>query len=808
MEYEKGRLIPNCSQSLTMDLLSPNKAHLSFLPPFKFKGFQHLPPPFKPRYSIPPPPPLECYPTSFDHTKQIHAHMIKTHLNPICLTPLGDPIQFQPTQFNSLITSYINHNKSDVALHIYSHLRATNTFVDNFTLPSVLKACGRRSEIELGKEIHGYATKVGLDWDIFIHNALIQMYSECDDIESASKVFDQMPERDVVSWSTMIGIYSKNRYFTEALDVIKEMRCERINPSEVAAINMFGLFASIARLDMARAMHACIIKNSNSQAMGVPLSGALIDMYVKCHSIRPARQIFDQLVMRNIISWTAMIAGYIRCGHVEEGIKLFCEMQEEDVIPNEITMLSLVLECGAVGALELGRFLHLFMIKNGFAMPLILLTALVDMYGKCGDVTCARAVFDEMEMRDVTTWTAMISAYTKAQCLDQAFDLFIQMKNEKIKPNEITMVNLLILCAEAGTLDLGKWVHAYIDKQGIQCDIVLATALIDMYTKCGDVDEAHRIFSTAPQRDVCMWNAMLGGLAMHGHGKEALDLFMKMQMERIKPNDITFIALLHACSHAGLVTEGRQIFTQMADDFGLVPKVEHYGCMVDLLGRAGQLNEAYEMIGLMRVKPNIKVWGALLAACKLHRNLSLGELAARELLELEPYNCGYNVLISNIYATANRWTDAADVRRIMKEVGLKKLPGLSTIEVNGSVHKFVMGDDSHPKNKEIHEMVDEMSMKLRKAGYVADTSVVLLNVDQEEKETALSYHSEKLAMAYGLISTTPKTPIRIVKNLRVCDDCHAAMKLLSKIYNRVIIMRDRNRFHRFSEGSCSCRDYW
>lgn len=250
------------------------------------------------------------------------------------------------------------------------------------------------------------------------------------------------------------------------------------------------------------------------------------------------------------------------------------------------------------------------------------------------------------------------------------------------------------------------------------------------------------------------------------------------------------------------------MFHRMACDFGLDPKVEHYGCMVDLLGRAGLLEAALEMVAGMPVAPNIVVWGALLAACKVHKNPEIGDVAARELLKLEPRSTGYNVLISNLYASEKRWKDVAELRTTMKDSGIRKVPGMSSTELNGVVHDFVTGDLLHPETKKIYMMVDEMQRKLKQAGHQVDTSVVLLNVDDEEKENALNYHSEKLAMAFGLISTAPGTPLRIVKNLRVCDDCHAATKLLSKIYDRVIIVRDRNRFHRFSKGSCSCKDYW
>ncbi|KAK6915364.1 Pentatricopeptide repeat [Dillenia turbinata] len=574
---------------------------------------------------------------------------------------------------------------------------------------------------QLGKEIHGFVTKSGLVSDVFVNNALMQMYSECGSVGLSRLVFDKMSERDVVSWSTMIRSYGKSRLLDEALDLIRDMHFVQIRPSEVAMISM---------------------------------------------------------------------------------------MLEENVVPNEISMLSFVIECGFVRALEFGKWIHGYLLRNGFQMSMALVTALTDMYGKCGEVENSRALFDRMEKMDVMSCSAMISAYAQANCLDQAFDLFVQMRKVGIRPNKVTMVSLLSLCAEAGALDLGKWVHAYIDRQGMEADVILYTALVDMYAKSGDVDGAHGLFIESKDRDICMWNAMMTGFAMHGYGKEALKLFSEMEEHRVKPNHITFVGVLHACSHAGLVEEGKRLFDKMINDFGLVPKVEHYGCMVDLLGRAGLLDEAYETIKGMPVKPNAIVWGALVAACKIHKNPNLGELAAKELLKIDPQNCGYNVLMSNIYAAANRWSEVAGVRKTMKDTRMKKEPGLSSIEVNGSVHEFTMGDTSHPQYGKINAMLVEMKRKLKEMGYIPNTSAVLLNVDEEEKETALNYHSEKLAMAFGLIHTAPSTPIRVVKNLRICDDCHVVTKLLSKIYKRIIIVRDRNRFHHFKDGTCSCGNYW
>ncbi|GMG99584.1 hypothetical protein Nepgr_001424 [Nepenthes gracilis] len=747
---------------------------------------------------------------TLDQTRQIHALMLKTHFQNINSIPFS-PFQSYSSLsscYNFLITSYIMNYQPNVALHMYAQMRRVDAEVDGFIIPSVLKACSRACWVQLGKEVHGFALKSGLDFDVFVGNALIQMYSECGRVESARDVFDKMPERDVVSWGTMIRNYGRHRMFDEALGIIREMHHCPVKTSEAAMIGMVNLFADIANSKWAKPMHAYVIKNSNTTQLGVTVTTALIDLHAKCGDLALARSLFDGLAQKTIVSWTAMTAGYIHCNELEEGVKLFAEMVAAEVLPNEVTILSMIIGCGQVGALELGRQLHAYALRNGFVMSLALTTALLDMYGKCSRFGVARAIFNSMESKDVMAWTAIISSCTKANYIHEAIDHFVKMRNAGVRPNQVTMVSLLSLCAEAAALDIGKWIHACIYNQRIEVDVVLKTALVDMYAKCGDIDGAYKVFYASMDRDICIWNAMMTGYGMHGFSNEALELFADMQRLGIAPNDVTFIGLLHACSHAGMVEEGKRVFGNMVNSYGLVPKIEHYGCMVDLLGRSGLLQEAHEMIESMPMKPNTAVWGALLAACKLHKNPTLGQLAAQKLLEIDPKNCGYNVLMSNIYAAANRWTDVAVIRTAMKNKQMRKEPGFSSIEVNGSVHEFMMGDQVHPHTEQINDMLVEMMKKLREAGYKPDTSIVLLNVDEEEKETSLTFHSEKIAMAFGLISTAPSTPIRIVKNLRVCDDCHTATKLLSKIYGRSITVRDRNRFHHFREGSCSCGDYW
>ncbi|XVE62773.1 hypothetical protein DITRI_Ditri06bG0146600 [Diplodiscus trichospermus] len=735
---------------------------------------------------------------TLEQTRKIHALMVKTHFNQTNFSPSA--------QLNFLITSYTKNNQPHNALDIYAYLRRIDYEIDNFMVPAVLKACSVVSLTQLGKEIHGFAVKNGLVEDVFVSNALIQMYSECESVVSARLLFDNMDERDVVSWSTMIRSYVRRKLYGEAMGIIRKMQILQVEFNEAAMISVVNLLAELKHSRMGKAMHAYVTRNL--EKMGIHLTTAFIDMYAKSGNLASARLLFDGLNQKSIVSWTAMIAGYIHCNKLEEGVKLFARMIEERTKPNEITLLSLVVECGFVRALELGKQVHAYILRNRICVSLALATALVDMYGKCGEIGNAKAVFDTVKNKDVMTWTAMIAAYAQAHCIDQAFDLFVKMRDNGVKPNQVTVATMLSLCAEAGALDTGKWIHTYVDRQVVEMDIILKTALLEMYAKCGDIDGAWGLFRESKDKDIGLWNAMMAGFGMHGCGKKALELFSEMEIIGATPNDFTFIGLLHACSHAGLVEEGKLLFEKMVHDFGLVPKIEHYGCMVDLLGRAGLLDEAYETIKSMPIKANTIIWSALLAACKLHKNTVLGEMAARQLVYLEPQNCGYNVSMSNMYAVANRWNDVAEVRKAMKNRGMKKEPGLSSIEANGYVHEFIMGDKEHPQIVKINDMVSEMGMKLKEAGYMADTSDVLQNIDEEEKETALNYHSEKLAMAFGLISTAPGTPIRIVKNLRVCKDCHTATKLLSKIYQRDIIVRDRKRFHHFREGTCSCGDYW
>lgn len=432
---------------------------------------------------------------------------------------------------------------------------------------------------------------------------------------------------------------------------------------------------------------------------------------------------------------------------------------------------------------------------------------------KVGLIDVARKVFDEMPERNVISWSCMINGYVSCGEYKEALALFREMQMVEangVRPNEFTMSSVLSACGRLGALEHGKWIHAYIGKCGMEVGVVLGTSLIEMYAKCGIIERAKWVFDNMGphNKDVMSWSAMISGLAMYGHAEECLELFTEMTSYGVRPNAVTFLGVLCACVHGGLVSEGKEYFRRMSEEFGITPLIQHYGCMVDLFGRAGLIQEARNLVNSMPMDPDVPVWGALLSGSRMHGDIETCEIALRKLIELDPTNSGAFVLLSNVYAKMGRWADVRHVRDLMEARGIKKVPGCSLVEVGGVLHEFFVGDDSHPETKEIYKMLDEIMKRLKMEGYVGNTNEVLLDLDEEGRELALSLHSEKLAIAFCFLKTSPGTPIRIVKNLRICSDCHVAIKVMSRVFDREIVVRDCNRFHHFKGGLCSCKEYW
>ncbi|CAL9768298.1 unnamed protein product [Musa acuminata subsp. burmannicoides] len=566
---------------------------------------------------------------------------------------------------------------------------------------------------------------------------------------------------------------------------------------------------------------------------------AVVGAYTALGRAAEGRMVFDRMHHRDLVAWGVMLDGYCQSGCYNEALQLFDEMKSSGVIPDRVILATILSACARTRNLTSGGAVHSYIVESNLSIDAHLQSALISMYSNCGSmdtaqrlyddtspknlvastamvfgyaklgkIAVARSIFDQMTDKDLVCWSAMISGYAESDQPNEALKLFNEMHLLGVKPDKITMLSVISACANMGARDQAKWVHIFVDKNGFHQILSIRNALIDMYSKCGSLVDARTIFDETAFKDVITWTSMITGFAMHGNGRSALAVFDHMISEGVKPNGVTFISLLYACSHAGLVDEGRRIFESMIQDYRLEPKHEHYGCMVDLLGRARLLQEALEFIESMPFAPNVVVWGSLLGACRIHGDVKLGELVARRLLELDPNHDGAYVLLSNIYAKASRWEDVREVRNLMKNKGVIKEAGFSWIELNGHVHEFMMRDKCHPRSSEIYGKLDEVVKELELVGYSPDTATVLVDLQEEEKREAILLHSEKLALSLGLINSKKGSSIHIAKNIRVCDDCHTFMKLASKVFEREIVLRDRTRFHHYKDGVCSCGDFW
>eukprot|EP01018_Ginkgo_biloba_P003476 Gb_25272 [translate_table: standard] len=624
------------------------------------------------------------------------------------------------------------------------------------------------------------------------NNMYASVLQECTNMTTLKQAHTHMLRTELnpnIFLATKLVWYVRKGFWEEALTLYYQMQGTGVQPDNYTFPFVLKVCAEQSALQEGKEIHKYIVRTRYEA--NVFVATALINMYTKCGSIDDARQVFDKMSDRDTVSWSAMISGYAQNERSNEALTVFHRMQLEDMKPDLGAVVGALQACAHIGVLQQGNHV------------------------------CK--VLDKMPRRDLVSWNAMIAGYAQNGYANQALTLFHQMQIAGIKPNVSTIVSVLPVCAHLGALRQGKLIHSYVIQSGFESDVSVGNSLVAMYVKCGSahngdadealilfhqlqladvkpnsftmvsvlpacaflgalqqgkIDSARQLFDGMPEKDVVSWSAMIAGYGMNGHGKEALDLFLQMQQMGMKPNHVTFTCVLSACSHAGLVEEGWENFRCMSRDYCISPTVEHYACMVDLLGCTGHLDEAKDFIEKMPFEPSAGVWGTLLGACRIYCNLELGERVAKYLFQLQPENAGYYVLMSNIYAAAGR------------------------------VHVFLVGDISHPQSKNIYEMLENLSGQMKEAGYIPETDFVLHDVEEEVKEHMLGSHSEKLAIAFGRINITPGTTIRIIKNLRICGDCHRSTKFISKIVMRETIVRDTNRFHHFKDGLCSCGDYW
>ncbi|CAN6999456.1 unnamed protein product [Brassica rapa subsp. trilocularis] len=527
------------------------------------------------------------------------------------------------------------------------------------------------------------------------------------------------------------------------------------------------------------------------------------------NSMNYAASIFRGIDDPCTFDYNTMIRGYVNETSFEEALCVYSEMVEEGVEPDNFTYPFVLKACTRLKSVREGKQIHGHVFKLGFEAHVFVQNSLINMYGRCGETALSSAVFEKLESKTAASWSSMVSARAGVGMWSDCLMLFREMCRETgLKAEESGMVSALSACANTGALDLGMSIHAYLLRNINELNIAVKTSLVDMYAKCGCLDKALRIFKKMESRNSLTYSAMISGLALHGEGEAALRMFSEMIEQGIESDHVVYVSVLNACSHSGLVKEGRRVFEDMLKEGKVEPTAEHYGCLVDLLGRAGLLEEALETIQNMAVEHNDVVWRSFLSSCRVHENVELGKVAARELIKLSSHNPGDYLVISNMYAQAQMWEDVARVRTEMANKGLKQTPGFSIVEVKGKTHRFVSQDRFHPQCKKIYKMLHQMEWQLKFEGYTPDVTQVLLNVDEEEKRERLKGHSLKVALAFALLYTPPGSIIRIARNLRMCSDCHTYTKKISMIYEREIVVRDRNRFHLFKGGTCSCKDYW
>eukprot|EP01018_Ginkgo_biloba_P014934 Gb_01648 [translate_table: standard] len=733
---------------------------------------------------------------------------------------------------------------------------------------AMLQECVNLKAMAEGKQVHAHLIKTLLEPDTFLGNHLVNMYARCGSLldarqvfdkmrmqnmfswntllagytrcgslDHARQLFDKMPERDGISWNAIIAGYARCGNGNEVIKLFRQMRQEGVKPDRITFASVMGVCCNRLSVEQGKQVHAHVIRIGFES--NVFVGSVLVDMYAKGTSTDDARQVFNNLSERNVVSFNTMIAGYARCKNIGSARDLFDTMPARDVVswttmitgyaqhgfekdalqlyghmrqvglkPDQFTFGSVLSACGNIPALEQGKQVHSHAIITEFESNVFVGSALVDMYAKCKSLEDARQVFNRMPQRNIVSWTAMIVGYAQNGHGEEALKLFGQMQRAGLKPDEFTVASVVSACGNLAVLEEGRQVHLQIIRTGLESCVPVANALVTMYAKCGSIDDARNLFDKMPERDEVSWTAVIVGYAQHGHGKGTLKLFEEMLLAGMKPDHITFIGVLSACSRAGLVDEGRHYFGSMSKYHCINPKADHYACMIDLLGRSGHLDEAENFINNMPFEPDAIGWATLLGACRIHGNMTLGKRAAECLFELEPQNPATYVLLSNIYAAAGRWDDVANVRKLMKNKGVKKEPGCSWIKFNNRVHSFVADDTSHPQTEEIYATLEKLAGQMEEEGYVPDMNFVLHDIEDVHKEHTLCYHSERLAIAFGLNAIPAGAPIRIVKNLRVCGDCHTATKFISKIVDREIVVRDTNRFHHFKDGFCSCGDYW
>ncbi|GMH17301.1 hypothetical protein Nepgr_019142 [Nepenthes gracilis] len=711
--------------------------------------------------------------------------------------------------WNEAIMVNLQNGSPMKALELFRDMQHSFVKADNVKVAKALQACGKVDAIDEGKQIHGYVFRNSMNNDLPVCNSLITIYSKNNQIELAKRVFNSMENlnlsswnamlsgyaalgcfddawklfyemgshgltADIVTWNCLLSSHFQHGLYQQVLMILYDMQVAKVKPNSRSITPVVQAVTELSLMNLGREIHCYVVRNGLDYDEYVGTT--LLDMYVKTNSLDKAQAVFDLMKNKNIVAWNSLISGYSSKGRYDNALNLLNQMDQ-----------------------------------GGFKPDIVTWNALVSGYSLNGQLKDSLAIIHQMKLSSLTpnviSWTALVSGCSKCGNYKDSIKFFNQMMQEDVKPNSATLSSLLQACAGLSLLLKGKEIHCFCVRNGFSEEVIVGTALIDMYVKSGNLKYACEVFWRMKRKTVATWNCMIMGFAIYSQGKEAAMLFDQMPEVGMQPDVITFTAVLSGCKNSGLLDLGWKYFDIMKAIYGITPTIEHYSCMVDLLGRTGYVDEALDLIQTMPMKPDASIWGALLGSCRIHNNLELGKIAASNLFELEPYNSANYMMMMNLYSMSNRWDDVDNLKDQAIARGVKVKKVWSWLQINLKVHIFSV-EEPHPDSAEIYFELYQLISEMKKVGYVPNIKCVYQNIDDVEKKKVLLSHTEKLAITYGLIKSTNSSPIRVIKNARICSDCHMLAKFVSLVRNHEILLKDGVRFHHFREGKCSCNDCW
>ncbi|XP_037441884.1 pentatricopeptide repeat-containing protein At3g13880-like [Triticum dicoccoides] len=718
--------------------------------------------------------------------------------------------------WNTLIAGYSSQGGSSARLArtAFRDARGGGVRADRFTYAAVLAACGRAGDWRHGRAAHGLAVVSGLAQDVFLTNSVIDMYAKCGMIDDVRLVFDRAEERDEASWNLLLSAYVCMGWPEVAVHVLVWMHRSGVKLDSFA---LGGILKACSELqgseDVRRMLHGCVVKVGLDLDMFV--GSAMVDMYAKNGGLEEAIKVFDCIPNQNAVVYGAMIAGFARLGNDPcpeiriEAVRLFSDLLRMGVKLSRFTFKSVLEVCNLTNAVHCGRLIHAHVIFNGFQDDEFIANALINLYSQARSVSDSLRCFQMTPRQDVVTWTSMITAFVHDENFEKALGLFLEFLSVGKEPDQFTLSSVMNACAALSLPATCKQIHCYTVKSGLAQFTVCGNSQISMYRNIGDVEASKKTFELITCLDIFSWSAMILSYAVHGHEGEALVLLEKMKDCGVVINDNALLAVLIACSQQGLAEEGFRHYESMLSDYGCSPNTKHKACVVDLLGRVGKISEAEDFIMGSGSENDPILWHALLRACRIHGDKERGIKTGEKLMELEPFAVTSYVVLYNLYMGAGKISLAMKTRGLMRERGMSKEAGISWAEFGGSIHHFTDGNNSCPHNNVVHARLEELLVSVKQKTERGGTDIWELGFQsRKDGETSLARHGKLLAVALGLSSLPSAAPVTIMKNQRISWESHETLKLLSARENRGIIVRDPTHFHRFDQGSCSCRDYW